>query len=117
MEPPRENSIEAHGLVREFKKGPRAVDGIDLRVDPGEIWPRVVDALSLVGADHLADRDAGELSAAIAIWERAGALPYIGRGRAERGLITGDLSETEAGLAIVKKLGDTNYADRFAARV
>jgi ABC-2 type transport system ATP-binding protein len=35
---PRENSIEAHGLVREFKKGPRAVDGIDLRVDPGEIF-------------------------------------------------------------------------------
>jgi ABC-2 type transport system ATP-binding protein len=35
---PRENSIEAHGLVREFKKGPRAVDGIDLRIDPGEIY-------------------------------------------------------------------------------
>jgi ABC-2 type transport system ATP-binding protein len=35
---PHENSIEAHGLVREFKKGPRAVDGIDLRVDPGEIY-------------------------------------------------------------------------------
>jgi ABC-2 type transport system ATP-binding protein len=35
---PRENSIEAQGLVREFKKGPRAVDGIDLRVDPGEIY-------------------------------------------------------------------------------
>jgi ABC-2 type transport system ATP-binding protein len=35
---PRENSIEARGLVRQFKKGPRAVDGIDLRVDPGEIF-------------------------------------------------------------------------------
>jgi ABC-2 type transport system ATP-binding protein len=35
---PRDNSIEAHDLVREFKKGPRAVDGIDLRVDPGEIY-------------------------------------------------------------------------------
>jgi ABC-2 type transport system ATP-binding protein len=34
----RDNSIVAHGLVREFKKGPRAVDGIDLRVDPGEIY-------------------------------------------------------------------------------
>ena len=33
-----ENSIVAEGLVREFKKGPRAVDGIDLRVDPGEIY-------------------------------------------------------------------------------
>jgi ABC-2 type transport system ATP-binding protein len=38
VERPRDNSIEAHGLVREFKKGPRAVDGIDLRVDPGEIY-------------------------------------------------------------------------------
>jgi ABC-2 type transport system ATP-binding protein len=32
------NGIEVEGLVREFKKGPRAVDGIDLRVDPGEIY-------------------------------------------------------------------------------
>jgi ABC-2 type transport system ATP-binding protein len=35
---PHENSIVAQGLVREFKKGPRAVDGIDLRVEPGEIY-------------------------------------------------------------------------------
>jgi len=31
-------SIEASGLEREFKKGPRAVDGIDLHVKPGEIY-------------------------------------------------------------------------------
>src|SRR5216684_370805 len=31
-------SIEVEGLVREFKKGPRAVDGIDLQVAPGEIY-------------------------------------------------------------------------------
>jgi ABC-2 type transport system ATP-binding protein len=31
-------AIEAEGLVREFKKGPRAVDGIDLVVSPGEIY-------------------------------------------------------------------------------
>ncbi|TME54268.1 MAG: hypothetical protein E6I53_01670 [Chloroflexi bacterium] len=68
-------------------------------------------------ARGLAYRDAGEFSAALEIWERAGALPYIGRARAERGLISGDVAETEAGLAIVKKLGDTNYVDRFAARV
>jgi ABC-2 type transport system ATP-binding protein len=36
--PARVNSIEVEGLVREFKKGPRAVDGIDLHVDPGEIY-------------------------------------------------------------------------------
>ena len=34
----RVNSIEVQGLVREFKKGPRAVDGIDLHVDAGEIY-------------------------------------------------------------------------------
>jgi ABC-2 type transport system ATP-binding protein len=34
----RANSIEVEGLVREFKKGPRAVDGIELRVQPGEIY-------------------------------------------------------------------------------
>jgi ABC-2 type transport system ATP-binding protein len=32
------NGIEVNGLVREFKNGPRAVDGIDLRVQPGEIY-------------------------------------------------------------------------------
>jgi ABC-2 type transport system ATP-binding protein len=31
-------AIETRGLVREFKKGPRAVDGIDLRVEPGEVY-------------------------------------------------------------------------------
>src|SRR3989442_4278563 len=31
-------SIEVEGLVREFKKGPRAVDGVDLHVSPGEIY-------------------------------------------------------------------------------
>ena len=30
--------IETAGLVREFKNGPRAVDGIDLLVEPGEIY-------------------------------------------------------------------------------
>jgi ABC-2 type transport system ATP-binding protein len=30
--------IEVEHLVREFKKGPRAVDGIDLEVGPGEIY-------------------------------------------------------------------------------
>src|SRR5215213_2952815 len=33
-----QNGIEVEGLVREFKKGPRAVDGIDLEVAPGEIY-------------------------------------------------------------------------------
>jgi ABC-2 type transport system ATP-binding protein len=32
------DGIEVEGLVREFKNGPRAVDGIDLQVSPGEIY-------------------------------------------------------------------------------
>ena len=32
------NGIEVVGLVREYRKGPRAVDGIDLSVAPGEIY-------------------------------------------------------------------------------
>ncbi len=35
---PTTNSIEVEGLVREFKGGIRAVDGIDLRVGPGEVY-------------------------------------------------------------------------------
>src|ERR671939_644131 len=34
----RKGSIEVENLVREFKKGPRAVDGISLTVEPGEIY-------------------------------------------------------------------------------
>src|ERR1035441_7965664 len=33
-----EAAIEGENLVREFRKGPRAVDGIDLAVSPGEIY-------------------------------------------------------------------------------
>ena len=33
-----DNGIEVEGLVREFRKGPRAVDGVDLAVAPGEIY-------------------------------------------------------------------------------
>src|SRR5881398_3500448 len=31
-------AIEVDQLVREFRKGPRAVDGIELAVSPGEIY-------------------------------------------------------------------------------
>jgi ABC-2 type transport system ATP-binding protein len=34
----RAEGIEVEALVREFKNGPRAVDGIDLRVEAGEIY-------------------------------------------------------------------------------
>src|SRR5687767_6615231 len=35
--PTMSNGIEVDGLVKEFKGGIRAVDGIDFRVEPGEI--------------------------------------------------------------------------------
>src|SRR3954454_16574192 len=38
MMPQARDGIRAEGLVREFKNGPRAVDGIDLAVAPGEIY-------------------------------------------------------------------------------
>ena len=60
--------------------------------------------------------DPADMTAAIGIWEKSGAVPLLGRARAERGLITGDEAETHAGLAVLKKLGDGNYVDRFAAR-
>ena len=34
----RRNGIEVENLVREFRKGPRAVDGVDLTVEPGEVY-------------------------------------------------------------------------------
>jgi energy-coupling factor transport system ATP-binding protein len=34
----------------------------NLGVDPAQIWPRVEEALALVGAEHLAERSTGELS-------------------------------------------------------
>ena len=34
----RANGIEVENLVREFRKGPRAVDGIYLTVEPGEVY-------------------------------------------------------------------------------
>ncbi|MGH7763845.1 MAG: ATP-binding protein [Candidatus Dormibacteraceae bacterium] len=61
----------------------------------------------------LMQKDASELSAAAATWERIGSLPNLGRARAELGAITGDPAETEAGLAILKKIGDANYLDRL----
>jgi class 3 adenylate cyclase/tetratricopeptide (TPR) repeat protein len=66
-------------------------------------------------ARALAFRDADELTKALAIWDRIGAVPHQGRARAERGMIVGDPSETQAGLAILKTLGDVNYVDRFSA--
>ena len=65
----------------------------------------------------LADRDVAQMTAAIEIWERVGAVPQLGRGHAERGLLSGNQAEVELGLAALKKLGDANYVDSFAAQL
>jgi len=68
-------------------------------------------------AQALAAQDPAEMTRAVEVFERLGAVPQLGRSRAERGLLLHDAAETEAGLAILKRLGDTNYLDRFATRV
>ena len=55
------------------------------------------------------------MSRAVEMFEKLGAVPQLGRARAERGLLIHDAGEIDAGLAILKKLGDNNYVDRFAA--
>ena len=62
-------------------------------------------------------RDVAAFGAAIEIWERVGALPLLGRARAERGLVADDQAEVEAGLAILKKVGDVGYLDHFSVSV
>jgi len=66
-------------------------------------------------ARALAENDAEQMTRAVEIFERLGAVPQLGRARAERGLLRHDAAEIDAGLAILKKLGDNNYVDRFAA--
>jgi hypothetical protein len=62
----------------------------------------------------LARGEADELATAIRIWEGAGALTCVGRARAERGRLIGDQAEVEAGLAILRSIGDIDYVDRFS---
>ncbi|HKW71180.1 MAG TPA: adenylate/guanylate cyclase domain-containing protein [Candidatus Dormibacteraeota bacterium] len=98
----------ASDLRKELSK--RLLDGLLARA--------VDDHLLLLEAQvhrarGLAFKDPAEMSAAIDVWERVGAVPQLGRGRAELGLLNGDAAETEAGLAILKRLGDADYVDRF----
>jgi class 3 adenylate cyclase/tetratricopeptide (TPR) repeat protein len=65
----------------------------------------------------LAGREVAQMSAAIEIWERIGAVPQLGRAHAERGLLSGNQAEMDLGLAALRKLGDVNYVDSFAAQM
>src|ERR687895_213556 len=48
-----DNGIEVEGLVREFKNGPRAVDGIDLRAAIGAALQEAALDPLLTGRDHM----------------------------------------------------------------
>ena len=62
----------------------------------------------------LKQRDATELAAAIQIWESRGAIPNLGRARAELGVLAGDRREIEAGPQMLRSIGDADYVDRFS---
>lgn len=65
----------------------------------------------------LARHEPSQLARAVEIWRRVGAVPQLGRGLAEHGVLAGDSRETEDGLSMLKKVGDLDYVDRFSARV
>jgi len=60
--------------------------------------------------------DGAELSRSFDLFERAHAIPYAARVRCERGLITADRSELEAGLQVLERLGDIDQVARYQHR-
>jgi hypothetical protein len=64
----------------------------------------------------MALRDAEELTAALALFERCGAVPYAARVRVERGLLRNDHAAMEAGKQVLRQLGDTDYLERIPQR-
>jgi class 3 adenylate cyclase/tetratricopeptide (TPR) repeat protein len=97
------------------KPAPREVTNTLLDSALGDRVP--LTEAQLRRARALTDGDPAEMAKAVEIFERVGAVPQLGRARAELGLLRHDSEETEAGLAILRKLGDANYLDRFAAYV
>ena len=60
-------------------------------------------------------RDPAELTAAVEILDRCGAVPYAARARAERALITGDEADLDAAVAVLETVGDAEQIERFQA--
>src|SRR3954464_9938693 len=130
------NGIEVERLVRVFKKGPRAVDGIDLEVAPGEIYgflgpngagksTTVLMLTTLLpptegtarGAGHDIVREGGEVRRAIgAALQEAALDPFLtGREhmRLQGGLHGLDRAEREKrGDELLARVGLTDAADR-----
>lgn len=68
----------------------------------------------LLRARGLQRNNADDMSMAMSIWERCGAITQLGRARAELGMISGNVAQVEIGLALLKEIGDVNYVDRFS---
>jgi ABC-2 type transport system ATP-binding protein len=129
-------AIEVEGLVREFRKGPRAVDGIDLTVSPGEIYgflgpngagksttvlmlttllPPTSGRASVGGYDIA--REGGKVRAVIGAALQEAALDPILTGR-EHLLLQGTLQglsgehRRERAQALLERVGLTEAADR-----
>lgn len=61
----------------------------------------------------LVSRDPAELTQALGLWQRAGALPYAARAHCERALITGGAAELAAGMKALEALGDIDQLSRY----
>src|ERR687885_258162 len=129
-------SIEVEGLVREFRKGPRAVDGIDLAVAPGEIYgflgpngagksttvlmlttllPPTEGAARVAGHDVVREGPAVRASIGAALQEAALDPFLTGREhmRLQAGLHGLDRSERERrGNELLERVGLSDAADR-----
>ena len=65
-------------------------------------------------AKGLAHRDPAPLRAALATFDTSGARPSAARVRCELGRLTGDGALLEAGLRVLRELGDVDQLDRYA---
>ncbi|GEM_PF-3011708 len=78
VDAPTDNGIEVEGLVKDFKGGVRAVDGIDLRVAPGDL---AAQRTAQRGEGRLGDEaklsDVGEPASPSPARSRSSALPAI----------------------------------------
>jgi ABC-2 type transport system ATP-binding protein len=134
----RDNGIEAAGLVREFKGGVRAVDGIDLEVAPGQIYgflgpngagksttvhmlttllPPSAGSARVAGHDVVAEgarvRDAiGAALQEAALDPQLTAREHIRLQGALHGMSKGE--RTRRGEALLERVGLTEAADRKA---
>jgi ABC-2 type transport system ATP-binding protein len=132
----RSNGIEVEGLVRDFKGGIRAVDGIDLEVAPGEVYgflgpngagksttvhmlttllPPTAGRATVAGHDIV--REGPQVRAAIGAALQEAALDNFLTGREHMALQMGlhgtpKAERAERGARLLERVGLTEAADR-----